>query len=450
MAASYQFPEGFIWGVAAAAAQIEGAARVDGKGESVWDRFATIPGKVHGGDTLDVACDHYHRFEADADLIHGLNLRNYRLSVAWPRVVPGGDGAINELGLDFYDKLIDALLARGITPWVTLFHWDLPQPLEERGGWLVRETVDAFKRYAEIVVGRLGDRVGHWFTVNEIPCFIGNGYDNGYFAPGRRESRRLVNQGYHHAILAHGHAVRAVREFGRAGSLVGLVQNHLPPPPMPIVETEANIEACRAEYERTNRQIMGPVFLGHYPESFLREVGQDAPEVRAGDLEIISSPTDFLGLNIYAGDFARGDRAGKAEILPFPRQYPHGDLPWLRVTPEVLYWSVRWAQEVFGVKIFYITENGAAFEDSATEEGEVIDLDRREYIRNHLIGLHRAIDEGFDVRGYFLWSFMDNFEWSEGYSKRFGIVRVDYETLTRTPKLSAHWYAEVARQNRLV
>ena len=427
-----------------------GRPRKSGKGASVWDHFATIPGKIKNGDTPDIACDHYHRYEADADLIRDLGIRHYRLSVAWPRVVPDGDGTINDRGLAFYDRLIDSLLARGITPWVTLFHWDLPQALEQKGGWLTRGTVDAFRRYADVVVKRLGDRVDHWFTVNEIPCFIGYGYNSGYFAPGRIESPKLVNQGYHHAILAHGHAVRAVREHGKPGSIVGLVQNHLPPPPIPIVETEENIQAARAEYERTNRQLMGPVFLGHYPEAFLREVGPDAPEVTPGDLEIIASPTDFLGLNIYAGDFIRAGKDGRAEILPFPRQYPHGDLPWLRVTPEVLYWAVRWASEVFGVKTFHITENGAAFEDSVTPEGEILDLDRREYVRNHLIGLHRAIAEGHDVRGYFLWSLMDNFEWAEGYGKRFGIVGVDYETQKRTPKLSARWYSEVARQNQIV
>ena len=446
----YCFPDGFAWGVAAASAQIEGAAREDGKGESVWDRFATIPGKVVGGDNLDVACDHYHRYESDADLIRALGLKHYRLSVAWPRVIPEGDGPINPKGLDFYDRLIDALLARGITPWVTLFHWDLPQPLEDRGGWPARGTVDAFRGYAEAVVKRLADRVDRWFTVNEIPCFIGNGYGNGSFAPGRREPAKVLNQAYHHAILAHGHAVRVVREFGRSGSVVGLVQNHLPPPPIPLMEDGPDLEAARAEYLRTNRQIMGPVFLGHYPDSLLAEMGDDAPIVQPVDPEIIASPTDFLGLNIYAGDYVRADPEGKAEVMPFPRQFPHGDLPWLRVTPEVLYWAVRWANEVFGVKTFHITENGAAFDDAATPGGEVLDLDRRDYVRGHLIGLHRAISEGFDVRGYFLWSLMDNFEWAEGYGKRFGIVRVDYNTQARTPKLSARWYAEVAARNRIV
>ena len=449
-APSYQFPDGFAWGVATASAQIEGAAGEDGKGESVWDRFATLPGKIKEGTNPSVACDHYHRFEADADLIRDLGLSHYRLSVAWPRVVPDGDGAINPPGLDFYDRLIDALLARGVKPWVTLFHWDLPQALEDKGGWTSRETVGAYSRYAEAVVKRLGDRVDRWFTMNEIPCFIGYGYGSGYFAPGRREPARVVNQAYHHAILAHGHGVSVVRAHGKPGSQVGLVHNHLPPPPIPVTETDADIDAAKVEYERTNGQLMGPIFLGRYPDAFLEAARADAPVVRPGDLDVICQATDFLGLNLYAGDFVRARADGSPELLPFPRQFPHGDLPWLRVTPEILYWGIRLASEVFGVKSFHITENGAAFDDAVTPEGEIIDLDRREYIRNHLIGVHRAISEGFDVGGYFLWTLMDNWEWAEGFTKRFGIVRTDYETQRRIPKLSARWYGEVARSNRIV
>jgi beta-glucosidase len=447
---SYRFPDGFVWGVATASAQIEGAATEDGKGESVWDRFATLPGKIKEGTSPSIACDHYHRYEADCDLIRDLGLGAYRLSVAWPRVIPDGDGTINPLGLDFYDRLIDALLARGVKPWVTLFHWDLPQALEDKGGWTSRETVSAYAQYAEVVVKRLGDRVDHWFTMNEIPCFIGFGYSSGYFAPGRRESAKVINQAYHHAILAHGHGVMVVRAHGKAGSQVGLVHNHLPPPPIPFMETEANIAAAKVEYERTNSQLMGPIFQGRYSDVFLNAAKDDAPVVQPGDLNVISQPTDFLGLNIYAGDFVRARADGSAEILPFPRQYPHGDLPWLRVTPEVLYWGIRFASEVFGVKTFLITENGAAFDDTVTPEGEIIDLDRREYIRNHLISIQRALAEGYDVRGYFLWTLMDNWEWAEGFTKRFGIVRTDYETQSRIPKLSARWFSEVARQNRIV
>ena len=447
---SYRFPEGFAWGVAAAAPQIEGAATEDGKGESIWDRFASQPGKVHGGDTPGRACDHYHRYEDDAALMERLGVRHYRLSIAWPRVVPGGDGPVNPKGLDFYDRLVDTLLARGVRPWATLFHWDLPQALEDRGGWANRGTVTAYRKYAEAVVGRLADRVKDWFTVNEIPCFIGFGYGTGRFAPGRCEPAGLVNQAYHHALLAHGRGVEVVRTLGGAGSRVGLVQNHLPPPQIPLIETEEDILAARSEYERTNGQLMGPLFQGRYPETFLRAAGADAPRVEPGDMELIGQPTDYLGLNLYAGDFVRANEPGRPETLAFPRQFPRGDLPWINVTPQTMYWGVRHAAEVFGVRSFYITENGAAFADEFQAGGEIVDLDRREYLRNYLIELHRAIAEGFDVRGYFLWSLLDNFEWADGYGKRFGIVHVDYETQRRTPKLSARWYSRVMRENRLV
>jgi beta-glucosidase len=448
--ATYQFPDGFVWGVATAAAQIEGAAHSDGKGESIWDRFATLAGKIKNGDTPEIACDHYHRYEADFDLLKSLGLSHYRLSVAWPRVFPLGDGATNPHGLDFYSRLIDALLERHITPWVTLFHWDLPQALEDQGGWLDRRTVDAFGHYADEVVKRLGDRVRHWFTVNEIPCFVGNGYGNGYFAPGRRVDLRNLNQAYHHALLAHARAVAAVRSLGAPGSCVGLVHNHLPAPPIPVTETDPDIAAARAEYERTNGQLMGPVFRGHYPEAFLRSAGADAPRVEPGDMEQIAQQTDFLGLNVYAGNFVRAGVDKQPEVLPFPRGYPEGALWWLKINPQSLYWAVRLAAEVFGVKSFYMTESGAAFDDDITPAGEVIDLHRREYLRSHLVELHRAVAEGYDVRGYFLWSLLDNFEWAEGNEKRFGIVHVAFGTQKRTPKLSSRWYAEVIRQNRIV
>jgi beta-glucosidase len=448
--ATYQFPDGFVWGVATAATQIEGAVRTDGKGESIWDRFATVPGKVKGGDTPDVACDHYHRFERDFDLMSALGIPHYRLSVAWPRVFPAGDGPPSTRGLDFYSRLIDALLARQITPWVTLFHWDLPQALEDRGGWLARGTVDAFGRYAEEVVQRLGDRVRYWFSLNEIPCFIGNGYGNGYFAPGKRVGAGELNQGYHHALLAHGRAVEAVRSFGGPGARVGLVHNHLPAPPIPFTETDADIAAARAEYQRTNGQLMGPVFLGHYPETFLREAGADAPRIEPGDMEQIARPTDFLGLNVYTGNFVRAGADQRPEVLPFPKGYPEGALWWLKITPQSLYWSVRLAAEVFGVKSFYMTENGATFDDEITPAGEVLDLHRREYVRSYLVELHRALAQGYDVRGYFLWSLLDNFEWAEGFQTRFGIVHVAFDTQRRTPKLSGRWYSEVIRNNRIV
>ena len=440
---SYQFPPDFTWGVAAASAQIEGAAFTDGKGVSIWDTFCRVPGKVLHGDTLDVACDHYHLYESDADLMKQLGWRNYRLSIAWPRVFPDGTGQINPAGLEFYDRLIDAFLAREITPWATLFHWDLPQKLEDENGWLNRATVDAFAVYADAVTKRLGDRVKNWFTLNEMPCFIGLGYEIGIHAPGRQETKQLVNQGYHHALLAHGRAVEIVRA-NVPDARVGLVHN--PPTPIPVIETAEHIEAAKINYERVNGPLMMPVFGGRYPDWFMES--PDAPRVQASDMETIAQPGDFFGLNLYAGYFVRAESPMQA--LPFPAQFPQGDLPWIHITPQTLYWQIRLAREVFGVESFYVTENGAAFDDELTDDGEVLDLDRREYLRNYLIGLQRACAEGFDVRGYFAWSALDNYEWAEGYAKRFGLIHVDFETQKRTPKLSAQWYSAVCQANRVL
>jgi beta-glucosidase len=448
---SYEFPRDFTWGVAAASAQIEGASKEAGKGESVWDRFSQTPGKIIDGTGTEPACDHYHRFEHDIALMKSLGVKNYRLSIAWPRIYPYGEGAPNEPGLDFYDRLIDALLAAGIKPWVTMFHWDLPQALEDRGGWLNREVTRAFDGYAQTIVKRYSDRVKNWFTLNEMPCFIGLGYEIGIHAPGRKESAAQVNAGYHHALLCHGLGVRAVREWGGHGARVGLVHN--PPTPIPVTETEEDIAAARMEYERLTAQLMAPVFQGGYGLSFLQSAGADRPVIEKGDMELIHAPGDFFGLNLYAGSFVRARMEGEKvvpESLPFPKGFPKGDLPWINITPQTLYWAIRHAHDVHGVKNFFISENGMAAADEMNADGEIIDLDRREYLRNYLIGLHRASQEGYSVLGYFLWTWMDNFEWAEGYSKRFGILYNDYETQTRTPKLSAQWYAKVMAENRIV
>ena len=441
------FPKNFVWGVAAAATQIEGAAFEDGKGESVWDRFAATPGKVAGGDAPTVACDHYHRFGQDFALMRKLGVKNYRLSVNWCRLYPHGDGALNPKGVAFYDRLIDRLLANGITPWVTFYHWDLPQALEDRGGWRSRITPDAFATYADTVVKTLGDRVKRWITLNEIPCFIGLSMKDGIHAPGTKDSDAVVNQSYHHALLAHGHAVRAVREFGGRGATVGLTHN--PPSYLPLTETPRDIDAARQCFHEGNWHLLDPIFKGHYPAGYLRAAGAARPKVQTGDFELIAQPTDFLGLNIYAGSYVQAQKK-RWRVLPFTGNFPQADLPWLRHTPQSNYWTPRHVQELYGVKAIYITENGAGYDDVPEASGEILDLPRREYLRNFLIAAHRATAEGVPLKGYFLWSFMDNYEWAEGYRKRFGIVYVDYETQKRTPKLSAHWYTQVMKENRVV
>lgn len=447
------FPDRFVFGVAAASAQIEGAAFEDGKGESIWDRFARQPGKVHGGDTLDVACDHYHRFDEDFALMASLGVQHYRLSIAWPRIYPQGDGALNPAGLAFYHRLFASMKRHGITPWVTLFHWDLPQALEDRGGWAARATVDAFGRYAETVVREFAGEVTHWITLNEIRCFTQLAYGLGTKAPGRREGAAVVNQTFHHALVCHGLAVRAVRQFGGPGARVGLTDNC--DVCVPVTETPEDIAAARAWFVDKNLHVLGAIHAGRYPQAYLDREGADAPRVEPGDFDLIALPTDFLGLNVYTATFVRAGRDGAAfEALPMPPHYPRADSPWLALAPQAIYWATRLCHEVYGHRSLYITENGCGYDDEPVVDlgrgGEVLDLHRRDYLRAHLRELHRAIADGVPVDGYFCWSFIDNYEWEDGYQRRFGIVHCDFQTQARTPKLSARWYAGVIRTRRVL
>lgn len=443
------FPPGFAWGVAAAATQVEGAARDDGKGLSVWDVFAQRPGAVHNGDTPAVACDHYHRYEEDLDLMAAFGVKHYRLSIAWPRIMPEGDGTVNRRGLDFYDRLIDAALGRGITPWVTMFHWDLPQMLEDRGGWPRRLVVDAFADYADEIVKTYGDRVKHWITLNEIAVFLDNGYGIGRHAPGRKEAPEVIHQAFHHALLCHGHGVRAVRQHGGPGARVGLTDNSAVA--IPLTETPEDIAAaCRQFAASKNCRILEPVYRGTYGSDYLRFTSGWLPEIAPGDFELISQPTDFLGMNIYSGAIFRQGADGQPQAVPYPEHYPTADSPWLRLNPRCLYWGPRQVAQVYGVKDVVITENGAGYNDAPPVNGEVPDLHRLEYIRACLRELRRGIGDGHSVSGYFAWCFMDNFEWADGYDRRFGLVHNDFKTQVRTPKASAHWYSRVIRGNALV
>jgi beta-glucosidase len=438
------FPPSFVFGVAAAAPQIEGAAFTDGKGESIWDRFCRIAGKVAHGHTLDTACDHYHRFDEDFALMAALGVKHYRLSIAWPRIYPQGDGPLNRAGLDFYHRVFASMARHGITPWVTLFHWDLPQALEDRGGWTARVTVDAFARYAETVVREFAGTVKNWITLNEIRCFTQLAYGIGTKAPGREESAAVVNQTFHHALVCHGHAVRAVREFGGAGARVGLTDNC--DACVPVTETPADIAAAKAWFLEKNAHVLGAIHAKGYPSDYLERVGADAPQVAPGDFELIGLPTDFLGLNIYTATYVRAGRNGQPwEALPLPANYPRADSPWLNLVPQAIYWAPRLCHELYGHASIYITENGCGYDSEPVVNGEVLDLHRRDYLRNHLREVHRAIADGVPIDGYFLWSFMDNYEWEDGYQRRFGIVHCDYQTLQRTPKLSARYYADVMR-----
>lgn len=465
MKTPFEFPPDFTWGVATAAAQIEGAAVAAGKGPTIWDHFASQSGATKDGGTPAVACDHYARHAADFPLMRELGVKHHRFSIAWARLYPRGDGPPNPAGFDFYNRLVDAMLAQGITPWATLFHWDLPQALEERGGWRSREVPLAFAIYADAAVKALGDRVKNWFTLNEIPAFIGHGYKLGLHAPGAKEPPRVVNQAYHHALVCHGLAVRAVREHGGPGARVGLVHN--PEITVPFIETPADIAAARGVFSQTNEHLLAPIATGAYPADYLARCGADAPRFTPEDMALIGQPVDFLGLNVYRGHFVRAGAGGEPELLPLPAGFPRAEATWLHHVPQAMYWALRFCRDLYDVPQFYIAENGAGYFDApdmpaeraaihgwperpVEKSGEVIDLHRCQYLRSYLQSLHRAIEDGLPVAGYFLWSFMDNFEWADGYVSRFGLVYVDYATQERRPKLSAHWYREVMRLNRVV
>jgi len=342
-----------------------------------------------------------------------------------------------------------ASMARhGITPWVTLFHWDLPQALEERGGWTSRVTVDAFARYADTVVRAFGGEVRNWITLNEIRCFTTLAYGLGLKAPGRQESAALVNQTIHHALVCHGHGVRAVRDWGGPGAQVGLTDNC--DVGVPVTETPQDIAAATTWFRERNLHILGAIHAGRYPQAYLDRAGADAPQVQPGDFELISRPTDFLGLNIYTATFVRAGPDGRPQALSLPANYPRADSPWLTLVPQSIYWAPRMCAELYQHASIYITENGCGYDDEPVVNGEVIDLHRREYLRNHLREVQRAIADGVPIAGYFLWSFIDNFEWEDGYQRRFGIVHCNFETQQRTPKLSARYYAEVMRTRKVL
>ncbi len=445
-----QFPDSFVWGCATASYQVEGAVHEDGRKPSVWDTFSHTPGHVAMDHNGDVAADHYHRYKDDIQLLKWLGVKAYRFSIAWPRVVPDGSGQPNEKGIAFYERLVDELLANGIQPYCTLFHWDLPQSLENRfGGWRSRETAKYFGDYAAFVSGRLSDRIGHFFTINEFSCFTDDGYRWGGKAPGLRLPMREVCQLRHHAVLAHGLAVAALRANARKPIRVGLAENA--PICVPVIETEEHIAAARKAQREINAPFLTAVLEGKYVDSYLNEMGKDAPQFTAEDMKTIGAPLDFVGLNCYYPYNVRADKsaAGYA-VVQHPSSYPHMSSEWLYIGPQILYWGPRHLSEIWGVKDVFITENGCSAADPRSPDGAVYDTDRVMFLRNYLTQAQRAVAEGWPLRGYFLWSLIDNFEWADGYLKRFGIVYVNYETQERTPKLSAHFYREAIARGGVV
>ena len=446
---SYAFPEGFRWGCATAAYQVEGAAKEDGRGPSIWDTFSHTPGKVNNDDTGDVADDHYHRYKEDVGLLKALGVGVYRFSIAWPRVYPQGTGTPNPKGLDFYDRLVDELLAKGIEPFCTLYHWDLPQALQDRGGWESRETSKAFADYAGYVAGRLSDRITRFFTINEFDVFVELGYGVGIHAPGLKLPPGRLHQVRHNAVLGHGLAVQAIRAKGKPGTRVGLAENMQPC--VPVIETPEHVAAAVRATREQNAAYMTVIQEGRYTDAYLAAAGADAPKFAPEELKIIGGQLDFTGINVYTPTYVRADDgpAGYAIVTP-PASYPHMAAWWLNVGPEALYWAPKHLAGIWNVKEIYITENGAPSADVLTPAGQVYDTDRVMYLRNYLANLHRAVSEGVPVKGYFLWSLIDNFEWADGYSTRFGIHYVDFKTQKRTPKLSASFYREVIARNAVV
>jgi beta-glucosidase len=436
--------------VVSSAFQWEGAAFEDGKGASIWDMYTRKPGTILGDNKLDVSCDGYHRYEEDVALMKQIGLRAHDMAISWPRVLPDGTGAPNEKGLAFYDRFIDALLDAGVEPWVDLYHWELPLALYRRGSWLNRDIADWFADYATLVVERFSDRVSRWFTFTEPQIIIGMGHGDGLEAPGDTWPFAEVLQGGHNLLRSHGKAVQAIRATAKQPAKIGY--SPVGAARIPASDAGGDLEAARAAMFSVRRKDVesntwwsDPMFFGHYPEDGLELFGADAPTVQAGDMETIAQPLDFYGVNIYSGHAVRASADGGFERVPHPPDVPMNSQGW-PVRPEALYWGPRLLHERYG-KPIVITENGLSSHDWVALDGAVHDPLRIDYVRRHLLQLERAIDDGVPVEGYFHWTWIDNFECTEGFRARFGMVHCDFETLKRTPKDSASWYGEVIRTN---
>jgi beta-glucosidase len=444
------FPKDFLWGVATAAYQVEGAAEEDGKGQSVWDVFCKKKGAVFEGHTGDVACDHYHRYKEDVALMKALGVNSYRFSVSWPRVLPNGVGAPNPKGFDFYNRLVDELLKNDIKPLCTLFHWDYPQALYQRGGWVNRDSADWFGEYAALVGDKLGDRVKLWATMNEPQCFIGLALLDGVHAPGDKLKYPDYLTAAHNAMRAHGRGVQALRAHVKDAKIGYVLSAQIT---QPATDKPDDVEAARQaifwvheRHEWNNSWWMDPVLLGKYPEDGVALFGKDMPRFKSGDLDEMKQPLDFLGLNVYKADIYRRGDDGKPQQIPTPPGYPRSGVDWQTITPGCMYWGPRYFYDRYKLPMM-ITENGLSTRDQVFLDGKVHDPQRIDYMHRVLLELARAIKDGIPVGGYYAWSLIDNFEWSEGYKQRFGIVYVDYQTQKRVPKDSFDWYKGVIATN---
>jgi beta-glucosidase len=439
------FPPGFVWGAATASYQIEGGWQADGKGESIWDRFSHTPGKVENSDTGDVACDHYHRWREDVALMQELGIQAYRFSISWPRVLPSGRGPANSAGLDFYDQLVDGLLAAGIQPYVTLYHWDLPQALQDLGGWGNRDTAYWFADYADLVSRRLGDRVQHWITHNEpwVVAFMGEWF--GIHAPGGQSLHRAL-QVSHHVLLSHGLGLEPLRANTDPAAQLGITLNLMAT--YPASEKAEDQAATHRQDGFINRWFLDPLYSGRYPDDIRELFEGQMVEPQADDMAIISRPFDFLGINYYTRIVCKAGQDAPLRVATVEQRGEHTEMGW-EVYPEGLYDLLLRLHQDYAPQVVYVTENGAAFADRLDNQGQIQDPRREAYLREHFLQAQRAIAAGVPLRGYFVWSLLDNFEWSHGYSKRFGLVHVDYATLARTVKQSGRWFSQVTRLNGL-
>lgn len=444
------FPKDFIWGVASSSYQIEGGAHADGRGLSIWDQFSKWPGKVYGGNTGDVSTDHYHRYADDVALMADFKVQAYRFSVSWPRVLPNGTGEVNAAGLGFYDRLVDTLLQYNIQPWLNIFHWDYPYELYCKGGWLNPSSPDWFAEYTGVLVDRLSDRVSHWMTINEPQVFIETAYHLGEHAPGLKLDIPDLLRMTHNTLLAHGKSVQVIRARARTAPKVMAAPVGITA--FPDSHDPIDVEAARQTTFRVdghhlwnNSWYMDPMFLGNYPDDGLRAYGKHVPSFPANDMETIHQPLDFFGFNNYHGDRVRMDDEGKVEFVKGPDGPPLTTMGW-RVTPEALYWGPKFFYERYQLPIL-ITENGMAGTDWVHLDGKVHDPARIDFMHRYLQQYKRASQDGVDCRGYFAWTFLDNFEWGFGYSQRFGLIYTDFKTLQRTPKDSAYWYRQVIETN---
>lgn len=447
------FPKDFLWGAATAAYQIEGASNEDGRGPSVWDRFCATPGKVWEGHTGRSACDHYHRYRGDIRLMDALGLQAYRFSISWTRILPAGRGKVNPKGLDFYDRLVDGLLEAKVRPFCTLFHWDYPTVLFDRGGWLHRDSPSWFADYTSVVAGRLGDRVRDWMTFNEPQCFIGLGHGTGGHAPGLKRPVRKLLKMARNVQLAHGLGAMVLRsecpgEVKIGWAPVGMVSYPVSTKPTDIRAARLATDSCHRDHLFNNTLWSDPVILGRVAPEARRAYGKLLPRYSDADLRIMAQPMDFYGVNIYQGTPVKAGRGGKAETIPVGEGNPRTLFHW-NITPPSLRWGPKFLHERYRLPV-YITENGMSNPDWVAEDGKVHDSQRIDFTRRYLRELRKAVGEGVPVKGYFHWSLMDNFEWAEGYKQRFGLIHIDYQTEKRTPKDSYYWYRDLIRKRGAV